>query len=86
MVEKLAGSPGETVSFSNVVLLLSNPDGTGVQVGKPTVAGAIVEGKITEHGLGKKVSVVKFKAKVRYKRRVGHRQQFTKIKIEKIAQ
>lgn len=82
-VEKLSGNPGETVRFSNV-LLLSNPDGGAIAIGRPNVPGALVEGKITEQGRAEKISVVKFKSKVRYKRRVGHRQPFTKVKIEKI--
>lgn len=83
-MEKLPGNVGETIKFSQV-LLLSNPDGSTVTLGKPHVSGAEVSGKILEQGLGEKISVVKFKSKVRYKRRVGHRQPFTKVKIETIS-
>ncbi|MFH1171525.1 MAG: 50S ribosomal protein L21, partial [bacterium] len=58
--------------------------GKKVQIGTPLVAGAHVEASLVEHGKGKKVTVVKYKAKVRYRRKIGHRQQYTKVKIEKI--
>lgn len=82
-VEKLPGAPGETVKFSNV-LLVSDEEGKAVSLGKPSVSGAEVTGKILEQGRSPKISVIKFKAKVRYKRNVGHRQDFTKVKIEAI--
>ncbi len=82
-VEKLSGVPGDTVKFGQV-LLVGESDGANVTVGAPVVAGAEVTGKILEQGNAPKISVIKFKAKVRYKRNVGHRQPFTKIKIERI--
>lgn len=83
LVEKLSGEPGETIKFSHV-LLVSDPEGTSVSLGRPHLTGAEVSGKIVEQGRAKKVSVIKFKSKVRYKRNVGHRQPFTKVKIEQI--
>ena len=65
-------------------LLVGNEDGTNVNVGKPTVAGAKVTVTVAEHGRDEKVSVIKFKSKSRYRRNVGHRQPFTLLKIEKI--
>lgn len=82
-VEKLPGAEGEIVKFGNV-LLISDEEGRTVSLGKPNVAGAEVTGKILEQGRSPKISVVKFRAKVRYKRNVGHRQHFTKVKIEAI--
>lgn len=82
-VEKLLGEVGDTVKF-NQVLLVADPDGASVAIGRPNVSGVEVVGHILEQGRAKKISVIKFKAKVRYKRNVGHRQHFTKVKIEQI--
>lgn len=79
-VETLSGKAGDTVSFE--VLLRAEEDGSKVEVGAPTLAEA--KGEIVEHGRGKKVSVVKYKNKIRYQKRSGHRQPFTKVKIAKI--
>ncbi len=81
-IEKLDQESGN-LSFD--ALLVSDASGASVKVGTPTVSGATVSAKIVEHGKGEKVSVIKFKRKVRYRRNVGHRQPFTKITIEKIA-
>jgi large subunit ribosomal protein L21 len=72
--------PGEQVTFDEV-LLLADKD---VQIGKPTIAGAKVTGTIVSHGRTAKVRGVKFHNKVRYRRTFGHRQGWTKVKIEKI--
>ncbi len=82
-VEKLTGGVGTQASFD--ALLVAAEDGSEVKVGMPTVPGSLVTAEIIEHGKGKKVSVVKYKRKVRYRRNVGHRQHFTKIKITDIA-
>ena len=65
-------------------LLVSDDDGSNTKVGNPTVPSAKVTGKIVEQGRDKKISVVKYKPKVRYRRNVGHRQPFTKVLIETI--
>lgn len=79
--EKLDAKEGGAVRFDQVLLV---SDGKTVQVGQPLVSGAAVTGKVLEQGKADKVMVVKFKSKVRYRRKVGHRQLFTKVKIEKI--
>jgi large subunit ribosomal protein L21 len=81
-VEKLASDAGSTVSFE--VLLISDEDAKNVQVGSPLLASKATA-EIVAHGRAKKISVVKYKPKVRYKKRVGHRQPFTKVKITKLA-
>lgn len=81
-IERVARAPGEVLELE--VLLVGDQDGQNLKIGAPTVAHAKVEGRVLEHGLGKKVSVIKFKPKVRYKKNVGHRQPYTKVKIEKI--
>ena len=79
-VEKLSGEAGSKVSFDEVLLVA---DGE-VEVGSPRVTGARVEGTILQQGRAKKVRVVKYKAKTRYRTVHGHRQPFTEVKIEKI--
>ncbi len=81
-VEKLEAKPGETLKFEP--LMVADDTGKEVQIGKPTVKGSQVSAVVVEHGRADKVEVVKFKAKIRYKRRAGHRQPFTLIKIEAI--
>ncbi len=81
-IEKLGKQPGDKIEFE--AMLVFDENGKEVKVGKPSVAGAKVSGKVLEEGKGKKVSVIKYKRKVRYKRNVGHRQWFTSVRIEKI--
>jgi large subunit ribosomal protein L21 len=83
MIEKLPDAKGESVVF-NEVLLVAEEDGREVKIGTPFISDAKVEGRISDQVRGKKISVVKYKPKVRYRRRVGHRQQYTKVKIERI--
>ncbi len=80
-VEKLPAPEGETVQFDKVLLV---KDGDEVKVGTPVVDGASVQATVDEHGRGKKLTVFKYKPKKNYHRKQGHRQPYTKIKIEKI--
>ncbi|HZX46997.1 MAG TPA: 50S ribosomal protein L21 [Clostridia bacterium] len=80
-VERLGAGEGEKVSFDKV-LLVNGED--GIKVGKPYVEGAAVEGEVLFHGKGKKIIVFKYKAKKNYKKKQGHRQPFTRVKITKI--
>jgi large subunit ribosomal protein L21 len=82
-VEKLDFAVGSPVEFE--ALLISDVKGTDTAVGTPTVGGVKVKATVLEHGRADKVSVVKYKPKVRYRRNVGHRQPFTKIKVDQIA-
>ena len=82
-IEKISGAAGESVNFDQV-LLLSDEDGNDVKVGTPTIVGISVKAEIMEQGRGEKVSGVKYKPKVRYRRRVGHRQEYTKVKVTAI--
>ena len=77
-VEKLSASPGEKLSF---VPLLFADDGGNVQVGKPQVSGIKVEAEVVEQGRGKKIVVFKYKRRKSYRRKTGHRQPFTALKI-----
>jgi large subunit ribosomal protein L21 len=80
-VPKLEGEAGASVSFDQVLLV--DNDGK-VDVGTPQVKGAKVSGKILEHVKGDKVLVFKKKRRKGYKNLNGHRQDFTRIQIEKI--
>ena len=79
-VEKHDVAQDETVSFD---VLLVEQDGN-VKIGKPTVEGAKVEGKVVAHGRGEKITVFKYKSKKNYRRKQGHRQPFTKVEITSI--
>ena len=78
-VEKLGAEAGETVTFDQV-LAVSNE---GLKVGND-VAGATVTASVLGNGKAKKVIVYKYKRKTGYRKKIGHRQQFTAVKIEKI--
>ncbi len=79
-VEKLASEAGKTVNLD--VLMTAN--GTDLNMGSPKLSKTI-SAEVVAHGRAPKIEVVKYKAKSRYTRRVGHRQAFTKVKIGKIA-
>ncbi|MBI4598591.1 50S ribosomal protein L21 [Candidatus Uhrbacteria bacterium] len=81
-IEKLELEPGTNLDFE--VLLVADDEGKDVKVGSPLVKGAEVMATVLEQGRADKVSVIKYKPKVRYRRNVGHRQPFTKVKIKKI--
>ena len=81
LFEKLDVEEGKTVTFDKVLLVSNDND---VKVGSPLVAGAKVEGTVMAQGKHKKIIVFKYKAKKNYRRKQGHRQPFTKVKIDKI--
>jgi len=80
-VQKIEGEPGTKLEFTDVLLKVNDKD---VTVGKPTIAKSKVTAEIVEQFKDKKVTINKFKAKARYRKKIGHRQQLTKIKIKKI--
>ncbi|HZK00666.1 MAG TPA: 50S ribosomal protein L21 [Tissierellaceae bacterium] len=80
-VEKLDAQVGDTVDFDKVLIISKDGD---LQAGKPYVEGVKVEGNVLEQGKAKKIVVFKYKAKKNYRKKTGHRQPFTKVKIEKI--
>lgn len=82
-VEKLDLEEGKTIDFD--AMLVADEEGKDVKVGMPTVDGAKVNATVLEQGRGKKLHVIKYKSKSRYRRKYGHRQPFTKVKIEKIS-
>ncbi|WP_054033713.1 50S ribosomal protein L21 [Desulfatitalea tepidiphila] len=80
-VEKLTGDVGAEVAFDHVLML---GDGEAVRIGQPVVEGASVKGHIVEQGKSKKVLVFKYKRRKRYRRKQGHRQLYTAVKIDSI--
>ncbi len=81
-VEKINQEPGQEVKFET--LLVATTDGQEVKLGTPSL-GQKVSGKIIEQGRGRKITVIKFKNKIRYLRTKGHRQPYTKVEITQIA-
>ncbi len=82
-VEKISGEVGTSVSLDHVLLV---SDGQTVKVGKPTLPDTAVSGRIVEQGKAKKVIILKYKRRKRYHRKRGHRQHYTALKIDKIAE
>ena len=82
-IEKIPGDAGSQVVFDQV-LLVAEPDGKAVKIGKPLIAGEKVTATIVKQFRGKKIRIVKFKQKVHYRRTLGHRQHYTQIKIGEI--
>lgn len=80
-VEKLEAAEGDTVTFEEVLTVVNDAD---VKIGTPTVTGAKITAKVEKQDKAKKILIFKYKAKSNYRRRQGHRQPYTKIKIEKI--
>nr|WP_300002088.1 50S ribosomal protein L21 [Tissierella sp.] len=80
-VEKLDVEEGETINFDKVLLMSKDGD---LVAGKPYVENAKVEASVLTQGKAKKIIVFKYKAKKNYRKKQGHRQPFTKVKVEKI--
>jgi large subunit ribosomal protein L21 len=76
-VEKLPGSAGDKITFSEVLLV----GGDTPKIGRPLVQGAAVAAEITGQDRGKKIVVFKFRRRKNYRRKNGHRQPFTELKI-----
>jgi large subunit ribosomal protein L21 len=81
-VEGLSADKGESVTLDKVLLVA---DGNKVTVGKPTVSGASVSATVVEHGLKRKVIIFHFMPKQRYRVKRGHRQPYTRLRIDGIS-
>src|SRR6266699_1919703 len=77
-VPLLAAEPGSKVTFDRVLLA---SDGKNIETGKPTVKGAKVTAEVVRHGKGKKIRIFRFARRTGYRRKAGHRQDFTEVKI-----
>lgn len=82
-VPSLDVEPGSSITFDHVLLAGDGSD--SVQVGTPTVDGAKVTAEVLRHGRGDKVIVFKRKRRKGYRRKQGHRQNFTEIRIDEVA-
>ena len=80
-IEKIPGDIGADVDFDQVLMV---SDGENVTIGTPTVESVGIKAHIVDQGKAKKVLVFKYKRRKRYRRKQGHRQQFTAVKIDKI--
>jgi large subunit ribosomal protein L21 len=78
-VERLSGEPGDTLDLERVLLVAGNGD--RARVGSPGVAGAVVRAELVEQFRGEKIIVFRYKSKVRYRRKTGHRQSLTRLRI-----
>ena len=82
LLEKLSLDEGEVIEFSEVLAV--NKDGN-LNLGKPLLEGAVVKAKIINHLKTKKITVIKMKRRKDYRKKQGHRQNLTKVKIESIS-
>lgn len=80
-IEKLNVEAGDKVTFDKVLVLAEEGN---LKVGAPYVEGAAVTGEVVENGKGKKVIIFKYKAKKDYRKKQGHRQPYTMVKIESL--
>ncbi len=81
-IEKLEAEAESTVKFDEVLAIL---DGENSKIGAPVVEGAAVEAKVVKNGKAKKIHILKYKPKKGEKKKIGHRQPYTKVEITKIA-
>jgi large subunit ribosomal protein L21 len=82
LVDLLPVQTGEIVTLDKILLLV---DGDDVQVGAPYLEGSSIQTKVLGHVKGKKILVFKYKPRIQYRRRAGHRQQYTRLLVEQIA-
>ena len=80
-IEKLDVNAGDTVTFDSVKAISNGDD---FKVGAPTVEGATVTANVVANGKGKKIYVIKYKSKKNEKKKIGHRQPYTKVQITAI--
>ena len=80
-VERIAGEPGEVVAFERVLMLV---DGAKTEIGAPDVAGVTVAGELVEQARGAKVIAFKKRRRKNSRRKRGHRQEFTRVRITEI--
>jgi large subunit ribosomal protein L21 len=80
-VEKLPGQVGDSIAISDVLLVANEG---GARIGTPTLAGARVVGTITAQDRGPKITIFKVKRRNNYRRKQGHRQAYTEIRVESI--
>ena len=80
-IPSVAIEPGETISFEDVLL---GADGDTVKIGTPGLSGASVSAEVVRHGKGEKIVIFKHKKRKNYRRKQGHRQKFTEVRVNEI--
>jgi large subunit ribosomal protein L21 len=80
-IPSLNVEPGETITFDEVLLGANDSD---VKIGAPVLSGAAVTAEVVKHGRGPKIVVFKFKRRKNYRRKQGHRQGFTEVRVSEI--
>jgi len=81
-LETLPAEVGETISFDKVLMIGNGDD---IKVGAPSLKGAKVEASIVSHGRHKKIYILKFRRRKHHRKQMGHRQNYTEVKITQIA-
>lgn len=81
LINKVLGKKGDKVKITDILLVFDN---NKVILGKPSLEKAEVEAELVDFGKCPKIQIIKFRAKKRYQKKIGHRQQFSKLKINKI--
>ena len=80
-IEKIPGAVGSSVTFDKVLMVA---DGENIRVGQPVLENVVVQAQIVEQDKAKKILIFKYKRRKRYRRKNGHRQPFTAIRIDGI--
>ena len=81
-IETLVANPGDSIDFDKVLAI---GEGEKLQVGQPYVDGGKVSATIVDHGRHKKIKIIKFRRRKHHMKQMGHRQNYTEVKITKIA-
>ncbi len=80
-IAKLTAEVGSTIDFDKVLMLVNGDD---IKVGAPFLSGGKVAASIVSHGRHKKIHIVKFRRRKHHRKQMGHRQDYTEVKITKI--
>jgi large subunit ribosomal protein L21 len=80
-IEKISGEPGEAVRFTDVLMI---SDDAGIRTGDPNLLGAAVDGEIVKQGKQKKIIIFRYNAKKGFRKKAGHRQPYTRVRITRI--
>jgi large subunit ribosomal protein L21 len=80
-IPNVVAEPGETITFDEVLLGVNGGD---LKVGAPLVSGAAITAEVLKHGKGEKIIIFKHKRRKNYRRKLGHRQQYTEIRVNEI--
>jgi large subunit ribosomal protein L21 len=80
-LEKLAGEVGQSVTLGEVLMVT---EGDQVRIGRPILDGVAIQGRIVKQGRGRKIVIYKYKRRKDYSKKMGHRQDYTAVRIESI--